>query len=237
MKDILKPAEYAQTAVDEYKKLFGGDCTAIILYGSAAGGDFNPKTSDVNLLIILSSMEPQLIAKSAAVQAKLFKLRFAQPLFLDKYYIEHSADSYPMEFLEMKNCHQVLFGEDILAPVTIDPAHLRLQVERELKGKYLHLVHEFTNAKKSRKALHGLIELSLKSFAPVFRALLFIQGHPVPQNRKHLLSAIETALALQDRPLQNAADALVKGSVAELERSFHPYAASVKQLIDIIDHK
>lgn len=237
MKEIVKPAEYAKTAVDEYKKLYGADCKAVILYGSAAGGDFNPKTSDLNLLILLASMEPQLVAKSAGIQAKLFKLRFAKPLFLDKYYIEHSADSYPMEFLDMKNCHQVLFGEDILAAVTIDPLHLRLQVERELKGKYLHLVHEFTIAKTSRKALSALVELSFKSFAPVFRALLYIQGHPVPQNRNHLLSAVETALSLKDRPLQNAADALVKGSGADLEQRFHPYAASVKQIIDIIDHK
>jgi hypothetical protein len=236
MKEIGDPVAYAKTAVDAYKKLYGTDCISVILYGSAAGGDFNPKKSDINLLIVLSSMDPALIAKSAGMQVKYERSRFCRPLILDKDYIAHSCDSYPMEFLDMKGCYQVLFGEDVLSPIVPDREHLRLQVERELKGKWLHLVHEFTFARKNRKNLSRLVQLSLKAYTPVFRALLVIKDMTVPRNRNDLFKDIEAAYSLTDRPFQNVAASLNTGSLAELEHAFVGYAMAIKKIIDFIDH-
>lgn len=237
MKEIVNPVEYAKTAVDEYRKLYGTDCISIILYGSGAGGDFDRRKSDINLLIILTSMDLALIVKSADIQEKYGRLRFGRPLFLDKEYIAHSHDSYPMEFLDMKGCYRVLFGEDVLSLVVPAMEHLRLQVERELKGKWLHLVHEFTYARKNRKDLSRLVGLSLKAYAPVFRALLFIKDVTVPRNRNDLFNAIEKAYSLAGHPLQNVAESLSGSSLAQLERTFTDYAGAVRKIIDYIDHK
>ena len=40
-----------------------------------------------------------------------------------------------MEFLNFKLVHHTLYGEDLLAGLEIDKKDLRLQCERELKGK------------------------------------------------------------------------------------------------------
>ncbi|MBN1578036.1 MAG: nucleotidyltransferase domain-containing protein [Chitinispirillaceae bacterium] len=237
MKAIVNPIEYAKTAVAAYASLYGSDLVSVILYGSAAGGDFNPEKSDINLLIVLSSMDPELIAKSAGLQEKFARRRFSRPLFMDKEYIANSYDSYPMEFLDMKEWHRVLFGEDILMSVAPATEHLRLQVERELKGKWLHLVQEFTVARKNRKRLLHLARLSLKSFSPVFRALLKLKAADIPADKKELFAAVESSCSIAGRPLQNIEQSCMAGNTPELEPRFISYVKAIKRIIDTIENK
>lgn len=236
MKPILNPIEYAQKAVHEYTSLYGSDLVSIILYGSAAGGDFDPQQSDINLLIVLSSMDIELISKSADIQIKLFQKRFSKPLFMDKEYISTSCDSYPMEFLDMKEHHVVLAGEDVLSSVSPEINDLRLQVERELKGKWLHLIDEFPFACKNQKHLFQLTDISLKAFIPLFRALLKLKGVPIPTARKELFPAVESAYSLDGSPFQ-AIDNLRKGgNFTELKAKFTDYSRAIKILIDAIEN-
>lgn len=236
MKPILNPIEYAQKAVHEYTSLYGSDLVSIILYGSAAGADFDPQQSDINLLIVLRAMDIELISKSADIQLKLFQKRFSKPLFMDKEYIASSCDSYPMEFMEMKEHHVVLAGEDIFNSVSPQISDLRLQVERELKGKWLHLIDEYTYACKSQKSLVQLTEVSLKAFVPVFRALLKLKGVLIPTARKELLPALESAYSIDGTPLQAIDNLRKSGNFTELKAKFTDYSRAIKRLIDSIEN-
>lgn len=235
MKKIEHPALYAKTAVAAYETVYGNDLKAIILYGSAAGGDFDAARSDINLLIILTSMDPELIAKSATVQKQLLKKRFSRPLFMDQKYIATSLDSYPMEFLDMKGCNVVLFGEDVLCTITPDTKDLRLQVERELKGKWLHLLQEYSGLQKKSTHLAALATLSLKAFLPTFRTLLFLKGVAIPADRKSVLSAVEKAYSLTGQPLQNAALQQTTPGISP-ETFFLAYIKSIATIISIVDN-
>jgi len=237
MKKITDPIGHSQQAIDAMKMLYASELVSVTLFGSAAGGDFNPETSDINLLIILTSMDPQLIARSADLQKRLEKQRFARPLFMDKAYIASSLDSYPMEFLDMKGCRTVLFGEDVLASIAPEQEHLRLQVERELKGKWLHLVQEYTAAQKNAKQLAHLTGISLKSFMPVFRALLILKGTEIPVNRAVVLAGVESAYTLAGTPLQQAASFAFEHRSIAPENVFLTYLTAIKSLIDIIDNQ
>ncbi len=236
MKEITNPVEYSKTAVESYKSLYGEDLLAVILYGSAAGGDFNPRKSDINLLVILSSMDLELIAKSSDIQTRLLKQRFSIPLFMDKGYIANSLDSYPVEFLDMKGCYRVLYGEDVLDSISPQKEHLRLQVERELKGKWLHLLQEFPYARKNKKNLLELASLSLKAYAPFFRGLLMLKGEAVPVNRDELLKEIEAAYGISEKPFQKIAKSCIEKDVSELDARFVAYANAVKTIIGVIEN-
>jgi predicted nucleotidyltransferase len=236
MKTIVNPVEYAKIAVEAYRSLYGADLVSVILYGSAAGSDFDPGKSDINLLIVLTSMDIELIAKSAALQEKFARRRFGGPIFMDREYIARSLDSYPMEFLDMKECHHLLHGEDVLCSLTPEPEHLRLQVERELKGKWLHLLREFTIVRKSKMRLLRLAGLSLKSFLPVFRALLKLKGAIIPPNRKDLLKEIESVFSITEKPFQNIAEPRSGAPLSELESRFIAYSKAIKKLIDTIEN-
>lgn len=235
MKSITNPVEIAKKAAESYKSLYGEDLISVILYGSAAGGDFDPDRSDINLLIVLRSMDLELIAKSSDLQSKLYNQRINTPLFMNRQYIEKSLDSYPVEFLDMKGCYKVLYGEDVLYAVSPQNDHLRLQIERELKGKWLHLLQEFPHARKNRKSLLELISLSLRAYAPFFRSLLRLKGETVPHNRKELYKNIEKAFNISGEPLQRVADSNNVKDLPELEKLFSDYVKAIRAIIEVID--
>ena len=237
MRNILNPLEYSKSAVDAYKELYGDDLIAVILYGSAAGGDFDPKRSDINLLLILSSMDVELIAKSSDIQSKFLRQRFSIPLFMDKDYIANSLDSYPIEFMDMKGCYKVLYGEDVLESISPQKEHLRIQVERELKGKWLHLLQEFPYTRKNKKLLLELASLSLRAYAPIFRGLLMLRGKNVPFNRNDLFKDIESAYEISGMPFQEIAKSCAEKSYTDLEKRFVAYARAVKTVIGSIENQ
>ena len=49
-----KPEEIFQEIILDYKVIFGPDLVSIILYGSGARGEYIPKKSDINFLILLT---------------------------------------------------------------------------------------------------------------------------------------------------------------------------------------
>jgi len=71
----------------------------------------------------------------------------------------------------------------VLASIDIRNEDLRLQCERELKGKLLHLRQSYLFTRGKVRALRDLIIQSIGIFTLVFRALLFLSGKPIPKTR------------------------------------------------------
>jgi hypothetical protein len=234
MKRITDPLSLARKAAAEYQACYSSDLISLILYGSAAGGEFDPNRSDINLLIVLKEMTLDLLAKSASIQDKWIKQRFARPLFMDKAYIATSLDSFPMEFLSMKNCHTVLAGEDALSEINIDKSNLRLQLEREIKGKQLHLMQEWLIHRK-HNAIGHLLSVSLRDFATIFSAFLFFKGIAVPAAKKDLFTAMDTICGFSEKPLARTYEALRSEDKKRMFGIFQSYNDAIRKLSGIID--
>ena len=85
----------------------------------------------------------------------------------------------------MQRHYRVLWGEDVLAGITFDPSCLRLQLERELKGKLLHLHQGYVEALGRPAGVRRLISVSLPAFLSLFQALLYLTGlAPAPDRRR-----------------------------------------------------
>ncbi len=237
MKQINNPIELASKASSEYYDCYKEDLVSVILYGSAAGGDFNPKTSDINLLVVLKEAVIGNMVKSDEIQKKYLKERFSRPLFMDMDYIKSSLDSFPIEFLNMKNCHKVLTGEDILENLVIDKADLRLQIERELKGKRLHLTQQWLEVRNKPRLVKELLIASLRDFSACFRALLHLKEKDVPQDRTELFSAIEKTYEFNNRPFGKIVDAYKSSDKKGMIDAFPEYAYAIKRLTEFIDEE
>lgn len=87
----------------------------------------------------------------------------------------------------MQRAYKLIWGKDVLVDLKLSKRNLRLQCERELKGKLLHLRQSFLENRASVKNLSDLIKKSLTTFAPVFRAVLDIVGIESPEKRGELL--------------------------------------------------
>jgi predicted nucleotidyltransferase len=170
------PEEIFTEFTADVKSVFGKDLISIILYGSGAKGDYVFKKSDINFLIVLTQTGMDQIYTSFQLIKKWRKQHVSVPLFLDKAYLDSSLDSFPIEFLNMKEHHKVVFGQDVLAPIKISKKNLRLQCEAQIKGKLLHLREEFLQTAGDKKQLRKLLSATVPTFASLFIALLTFKG-------------------------------------------------------------
>jgi len=223
---------------NDYRTIFGAELTAIILYGSAAGDDFIDGKSDINLLIILTERGIADLRRAIEPVRRWRKHKVAPPLVMTKSYLDSSLDSYPVEFINMKQSHRVLFGEDVLAELLFEPKNVRLQIERELKGKLLLLRSGFLDTEGEPKRIRGLIATSLNAFIAAFKTLLYLTGRDIPGSRRDVIKAtgelLKTDLTvfLKCNEIKEGTDRFTR---AEVQSIFDAYLQAVNSLSLYVD--
>lgn len=222
----------------EVRDLYGEDVISVILYGSAVGQDYIPDVSDLNLLVVLKEVGPEQLGK-ALKYMKGWRKNRVNPLFLDPRYIESSLDAFPIEFLEMKERHRLLWGEDLLEELEISRENLRLQCEQELKGKWLKLRQVYLETEGNSKRLRKLMIGSLRSFGVVLSALLRLKGFEVPpQEFLEVVAQVEEAFNLEllaFREVYQLKQGFRSLDRAELNKLFSRYLAEVRRLAQAAD--
>ncbi len=200
------PAEIFQEITDDYKNVFGDELKSIILYGSAAKGDYLYKKSDINFLIILTEQGINDIKKCLPLIPKWQKRNVSTPLFLTQNYIYSSLDTFPIEFLDINTSYQVIYGEDIIKTIEIEEEDLRYQCERELRGKLLHLREGFLTFAANPQQLNLLISQSLSAFTKIFIALLKLADVNIPLKKTEILNKISEVFELDHTVFQQLLD-------------------------------
>lgn len=233
-----KPEEIFSEIDDDFKKIFGDDLISIILYGSGAGDDYISGKSDLNFLIVLSEDGINNLEPAIDVVSRWRKKKVATPLFMTKSYINSSLDSYPIEFLNMKRSYITVFGEDVLKELSFEPDLLRLQCERELKGKILHLREGFLETEGKEKRVRDLIKISLTAFVSIFKALLYLKGAEMPQGRREVIKSVAGEFGVNAEVFLRCADVKEdkeKFSLSEIQGIFKSYLMEVRRLSEIVD--
>jgi predicted nucleotidyltransferase len=234
----VNPEEIFQAVIKDYQSIFGSDLLSIILYGSGARGEYIPQKSDINFLILLSDNGINNLSKALEVVSRGHKSRVSTPLFLTKNYIQASLDVFPIEFLNLKSYYKVICGEDVLQDLTVKKEFLRLQCEREIKGKLLQLRQQFLETKGSKREIENLLARSAPTFYSIFRALLFLQDKAIPSGSKELLSFVAQETGLNSNLLLDILkikEGSKKLATAEAVSFMEQYIAQIKTLSKGID--
>jgi len=223
---------------EDYRNIFGDDLLAVILYGSGASGHYVPGKSDLNFIVILTDKGMENLEKAMDTVTRWRKSRVAVPLFMTKDYICSSLDAYPIEFLDVKLHHVTVYGEDVFERIELHPGHLRLQVERELKGKILHLRKRFLETEGKEKPVRELIRVSLTAFLSSFKALLYLLGLDIPRDRRDIITAaaravgVEAAVFMKCMDIREGKD---KFSKTELMDIYKDYVKEIDRLCRRVD--
>ncbi|MBS1262145.1 MAG: hypothetical protein MAG453_01484 [Calditrichaeota bacterium] len=176
-----------ETTAELWKRFWGGNLHSLHLYGSLARGDWARKSSDVNLLLVLNEHDYGRWEDASALVRRKQRKGFATPLMLTLRYIRSSLDVYPIELLDIKLFHETLSGEDPFAGLEINPKHLRLQAEREIKGKWVALREAALELGGNTPAMRDLLAMSVPTWAAVFQALIVIDGGEAPADKREVL--------------------------------------------------
>jgi len=161
---------------------------SLILYGSAAEGEFHPEYSDLNLLCVVRDASFASLAKIAEVTEWWRSKKHHPPLVLTPEELKTTADVFSIEFVDMKQRYRVLSGDDVLKSLVI-PMHLhRSQLEYELREKLFLLRQHVMLAGTNEKQLWEVMLQSLTSFTTLFRHVLIELGKT---GRPHSLDAVK----------------------------------------------
>jgi len=174
--------------VEKMRTAAGGNLVSVILYGSAAEGEFHPEYSDLNLLCIVQDSSFVSLSKIAGVVEWWRKKKHHPPLVLTPRELKDTADVFSIEFTDMKQRHRVLHGEDVLGNLDIPMRLHRSQLEYELREKLLLLRQHILVAGMGEKDLWEVMLNSLTSFTTLFRHVLIELGE---QGRKHSRDAVQ----------------------------------------------
>jgi hypothetical protein len=156
--------------------IYGDGVEAVAVYGSATGSDFIVGKSNINMAIVLGRVDVETLKKSLKTVADGRRQRIVAPLFLTRSFIDRSCDVFPLEFIEIKDNHVPVFGEDIFSAMQIDQSNLRLQCEEQLKGSLLRLRQAYLELGLRKKGIESLLIDSLTSIIPAMRGALRLAG-------------------------------------------------------------
>ena len=208
------------------------------IVGSAMIPDYNEKLSDINSVIVLHAMDLRFIAYLAPLGKKYGKRRIAAPLVMTPEYICGSLDAFPIEFLDFKLIHKTAYGPDILQDLQISGPDLRLQCEREVKTKLIHVRQGYVSSLGKKQRLSAVLVRSVTGSMALFRAIIFLLGSEPPIPRTEVLKAFGTAAGIDTgifEKLLMLKAGRIKPSEQELVSYCETYYATLESTEKIID--
>jgi hypothetical protein len=225
----------------ELHELLGGALVAVALTGEAAGPGYRPGRSPLELALVVDEVTADALRRLQPKLSGWARRRVVAPLLLDPRWLEGARDVFPIEFLELREHHVLLHGAlDPFAELPVSPQHLRLEVEKQLRGKLLHLWEAYLETRGARRRLRALLLATPPGFAWILGGALHLAGE-----RRAAAADPETVFAEAERrfgvslPTLRRLEHVRRGAAPlpapELEALFAGLLAEVRGLADALD--
>jgi len=242
IKNIQQLPESVRPRVSSYVQkmlaLHENNVLSVVAYGSAASKNFIPQVSDINLAVVLKELGFNDLKKSLELVRDGKSQKITAPLFLTPDYIRQSLDIFPVEFLDLRDHHILLFGEDVFSFLKVDDRHLKLFCEEQIKGKLLRIRQAYLEIGLNPKGKELLLKDSLNALIPIFRNLLRLANRPIPPNKEEMLKALGHAFSIDGNVLiaiyrDRANDEKIAGH--DVEPYLQKYITILEQLANRMD--
>ena len=199
--------------------VLGSAVKSISAFGSATGPDFIPGRSNVNLVIVVADLSPDVLTGMLEIVKWGAKKRIVPPLLLTPEYIATSLDVFPIEFEEIKTGQVLLLGDDHFSSIEVAPEHIRLECESQLKSAALRTRQAYLEVGLARKGAERVLHTSLTSMIPVLRAMLGLKGVEVPRRKLDVVKTVGEVFGIDAGPLvavlkDKAGDEKIDGKAA-----------------------
>lgn len=221
--------------VQSLKDIYQQDLISLVLYGSAASGEFVNKHSNLNVLVVLKNTDPEELIKASKLVKKFTAIN---PLFLTEDYINSSTDVFPIEFLDMKENYFLLYGKDILKNININTGNLRFQCEQELKVKLINLMHAYLRLSNSKAGLSNILFKSFTSVLHILRNVLRLKGKKPAYLKQEILNEVFLEFQIERRVWEKilaAKNKQIKLRAGDIEELFVNFIRELEKLVGIVD--
>lgn len=171
------------------ESIFGTSLKSAVLYGSAAEGHLRP-ASDVNLLLVLNSFDPE---KAAAIRGPFTAAQAAIKLtamFLLETEIQAAMNAFGQKFSDLMRRHRVLYGPDPFEGLTLPRADVLFRLKQVLLNSILRMRLSYIELGSAPERVSILIADSagpLRSCAATLREL---EGKPALPPKEALIEFV-----------------------------------------------
>ena len=232
----------AEKQIDEFvsrmKQAAGHNLQSIVLYGSAATGEFQADFSNLNLLCILRETSFSKLSAISPVVEWWHRQKNPAPLIMTQEELEHSTDVFSIEFLDMQHHHRVLFGDELLRPLQIPMHQHRAQLEYELREKLILLRQRLLEAGDNDRALWQLLLGSVSTFGTLFRHALLALGDAAPHSKREAIQLLATRIPFEPSAflqLLDIRDHKADRKQFDAKDVFTRYLAAVQHVTSAVD--
>ena len=226
--------------IGDLKATHGDNLASVVLYGSAAAGDFIQLESDYNLLIALNRITPEDLRLAQPPMREWQRLGHPLPVYFTFAELRDAADVFPIEFHQMERARVVLYGPDPFEGFTFSDRNLRHQTEYELRSKLIQLRRLYIPDSASVARLCALMTDSLSSFATLFAPVLLLHGRQPPVLKREIVRDTVALLGLDGRVFERVFALREAGGRAtpaerEADELFASYMAQIERVIEAVD--
>jgi hypothetical protein len=184
MPDVLSNAPPAVTAAldrlrDELTRTAGANLVGLILYGGLARGRYRPGKSDVNVVVLLRDASASVLVAIAPVLRAARRSADVVPMILTPAEVAPTAMVFPIKFLDIKDHHVVLHGEDPFAALDVPRAQVSWRIVQELRNLTLRLRGRFVAALGEPGRQAAILAGIARPLAIELQALLRLAGREV----------------------------------------------------------
>jgi hypothetical protein len=237
------PMNAEQKLLDELVaklKVADGNLRAVILYGSAASGEYHPEFSDLNVLCLAERLDAASLKNMSPVVAWWRDQKQPALMLMTVDELQRSADVFAIEFHDMKARHRVLYGDDLLSTLQVPMNLHRLQVERELRTNIIKLRTHYLSAVGDAKRTVRLMTDSVSTFVTLFEHALIAMGEQTPTQKREVVRRVASLLKFDPKPFESVLDLRekkIKGDELAADEWFTRYLAAVERVADEVDRR
>lgn len=228
--------------VSQLRAAYGDDLLrAVVLYGSAAGGEHHAKHSDYNVVVLVSDLPERVIAAAGAVLRAWQEAGNPPPLTMTEAEWRSSVDVFAMEHADMQERNKVLHAAAGYAPFAgrlVTRAHVRHQLEYEAMATLLRVRSGMFAVGSDATKRIALLSGSLSQVSVLFRALLRLAGGTPPTDSAALCRAAATLGGFSADPFVAVVEhrrGSTKLDGAGAARTLVGYHAGLEQLVAYLD--
>ena len=230
--------------VKDLAQAAGPNLLSVILYGSAASGEFHPKHSNLNVLCLFERLDADVLSGISAAAEAWTRKGHPAPLVFAAHELARAADIFAIELLDIQANHRLLHGSDVVASIQVPMALHHLQVERELRQNMVRLREHYLARPKPRDAVLELMTASISSFVTLFRHASIALGLPErpakPLRKRETIDHLAAALNFDPRPFHAILDVregkMARGEI-DVAATFLGYLAGVDRVVDEVDRR
>jgi hypothetical protein len=192
--------------VEKLQKAYGERLVSVVLYGSAAAGDYQAKFSDLNVLCVLTRVTPRELGAAEQLFRWWRERGNPSPLLVSEAEVAGSTDCFAIEFHDIARHHRVLYGRDALTGLAVNDRYYRAQVEHELRAKLFRLRQKAAGAFSDDGLMRRVLADSVSTFCVLFRHALALDGHEAPAAKREVIEQAREHFAIDPAPFLQLLD-------------------------------